>query len=121
MSALLEHTEHLVGLPEAETQAILLHELPVLLRAFASHLDAGYSRGWEGGAVGRRWVKVEGKVFSVAAKCKNFELSAIRLIGSSYYGPALSAGYKAYVTAGLGHYCTVKGVDECKLREWEVL
>jgi hypothetical protein len=52
VSVLVEHTEHLIGLPEAETQAILLHELPVLLCAFASHLDGGRARGWGSGGWG---------------------------------------------------------------------
>lgn len=46
-------------------------------------------------------MKVEGTVFSVAAKCKNFELSAIRLIGSSYYVRSSTVGgIQQYVTAG---------------------
>jgi hypothetical protein len=36
-------TEDLVGLAKSKGQAILLHELPVLFRPFASHFDEGQS------------------------------------------------------------------------------
>lgn len=33
------HTEHLIWLPEAESEAILLHELAILFRPFSPHRD----------------------------------------------------------------------------------